>query len=85
MKNKFKVGDVIEGTDDGRNVIGRIVHIDKHDRLGVDVYEKKSTGTPVLNLHFCNGYLDKPNGWYVNYKRATLAKSYVINKILSEI
>lgn len=91
MKHKFKVGDVIEATDSGRRLRGIIRYIDTSTDwadLCVEVMDTDEV-TYCGKLHSCViksiDHVPSGKGWFVAQHNATLAKSYVINKILSEI
>lgn len=69
--NKFKIGDIIEGVQTDRWIVGRVYKV-ADAVLDVDVLDSDKVG----------GF---PDTWKIMAINATLSKSYVINKILSEI
>lgn len=82
----FKIGDVVEGSSHDRDVIGVYVG-DEHGttRMAISVQQSKLNAKDVGSLHNCGGMTEDGKGWYIPRASATLAKSYVINQILSEI
>lgn len=84
----FKVGDVVEGTQSHRWVLGVVKAIINNANIAVEVINTREI-VKTTNLHCCNydgiNHTPSGKGWFLETRNAKLNKNYIVASILRDL
>jgi len=87
---KFKVGDIVESTEDSYWMMGRIAYIDNDDLdlpIALEVHKTKTGDFSFC--HRCRGsgftVFDYDIGYWVSPTTTKLTKEYIVKQIIKDL
>jgi len=82
----FKVGDIVEGVEDDRWIMGKVVCVHHNDgALGIDVFKTELLGNDSTQLHNLNGCISTNNGWWLMPTNAKSHKNHFVKHLIKDL